>query len=55
LLTQPDGVEFSESYTQRLDIAYGGVLVHVIGFADFKKNKAASGRPKDIEDLRCLE
>lgn len=55
LLTQPDGVEFVDSYTQRLDVAYGGVTVHVISLEDFKKNKAASGRPKDLEDLRCLK
>jgi len=54
LLTQPDGVDFSNSYSQRLDVEYGGLTVHVISLEDFKKNKAASGRPKDLEDLRNL-
>lgn len=55
LLTQPNEVEFSNSYAQRLDIAYGGVTVHVISLEDFKKNKAANGRAKDLEDLRNLK
>ena len=55
LLTQPDGVDFNDSYKQKLDVAYGGLTVHVISLDDFKKNKAASGRPKDLEDLRNLE
>lgn len=55
LLTQPDGVDFPSSYSQRLDVEYGGLTVHVISLEDFKKNKAASGRPKDLEDLRNLK
>jgi hypothetical protein len=54
LLTQPDGVDFHKSYSQRLDVEYGNLIVHVISLEDFKKNKAASGRPKDLEDLRSL-
>jgi len=54
LLTQPDGVDFHNSYSQRLDVEYGSLTVHVISLEDFKKNKAASGRPKDLEDLRSL-
>lgn len=55
LLTQPDGVEFETSYLQRLDLSYHDLVIHVISLEDFKKNKAASGRPKDLEDLRNLE
>ncbi|MGV6851045.1 MAG: DUF6036 family nucleotidyltransferase [bacterium] len=55
LLTRPDGVDFSESYSRRLDIEHNELMLHVISLEDFKKNKAASGRPKDIEDLRNLE
>jgi hypothetical protein len=55
LLTQPDGVEFEGSFSRRLDLDYNDLLIHVIGLEDFKKNKAASGRPKDISDLQNLE
>ncbi|EIJ35706.1 hypothetical protein [Thiothrix nivea] len=55
LLTQPDGVEFPDSYAQRLDVEYDGLTIHVISLEDFKKNKTASGRSKDLEDLKNLE
>lgn len=55
ILTQPDGVEFDSSFARRLDLDYNGLLIHVIGLDDFKKNKAASGRPRDIADLQNLE
>jgi hypothetical protein len=29
--------------------------VNLIGLEDLKKNKAASGRPKDLDDLAALE
>lgn len=55
LLTQPDGVEFSTSFTNRFELNYQDLIIYVINLEDFKKNKAASGRPKDLEDLRNLE
>lgn len=55
VLTQPDGVDFGECYANRLLIEYEGIALSVIGLADFKKNKRASGRPKDILDLMSLE
>nr|CAA6829468.1 MAG: Predicted nucleotidyltransferase [uncultured Thiotrichaceae bacterium] len=55
LLTQPDGVNFADSYAQRMELDYGGLMLHVISLGDFKKNKAASGRPKDLADLQSLE
>ncbi len=54
LITQPDGVDFPGSYTRRLEVEYDGLILPVIGLEDFKQNKAASGRPKDLEDLRNL-
>lgn len=55
LLTQPDGVEFTDSYSKRMDLEYDSLVIHVIGLEDFKANKAASARPKDIEDLRNMK
>ena len=55
LLTQPDGVEFKGCVSRKLDVEHDGLTIHVISVEDFKKNKLASGRPKDIEDLRNLQ
>ena len=55
LLTQPDGVDFDDSYAKRMQLDYSGLMLHVISLEDFKKNKAASGRPKDLADLQSLE
>lgn len=55
IITRPDGVSFDDCYPSRLLVDYEGVTLSVIGLADFKKNKSASGRPKDLVDLSCLE
>lgn len=55
VLTQPDGVTFAECHPNRLVVEYDGVQMSVIGLDDFKKNKLASGRLKDILDLSNLE
>ena len=55
VITKPDGVNFKECYPNRLLIEYEGIKLPVIGLADFKKNKQASGRPKDILDLNSLK
>lgn len=55
LITKPDGVEFEDSYKNRLQLEHDGLTLHVISLDDFKRNKAASGRPKDIADLESLK
>lgn len=55
VLTSIDGVEFSEAYPNRKVIEIDEMHVSFIGLGDLKKNKKASGRGKDIEDLRNLE
>lgn len=55
LITQPDGVEFAGSYTRRMELDYEGLKIPVIGLEDFKQNKEASARPKDLEDLRNID
>jgi hypothetical protein len=54
VLTRPDDVTFEECYPNRLLVEYEGVKMAVIGLEDFKKNKQASGRPKDLMDLGSL-
>lgn len=54
VITRADGVNFEDCYRNRLVIEHDGVELSVIGLEDFKKNKKACGRPKDIMDLESL-
>ncbi len=55
LLNAIDGVTFAEVWkgAQRTDIE--GYQMRVIGRAELERNKAASGRQKDLSDLRALK
>ncbi|MEM9587239.1 MAG: hypothetical protein AAGA03_08150 [Planctomycetota bacterium] len=55
LLTEIDGVTFSEAWPNRLVVAVDGIALPVIGLADLRKNKAATGRDKDQRDLKLLD
>ena len=55
LLTSIPGVEFADAWTRRVDVDFGGVLVHVISRPDLICAKRAAGREKDLRDLRALE
>jgi hypothetical protein len=48
------GVEFDHCYTQRVQAHWDGISVPVIGLDDLLKNKQASGRLKDLEDVDAL-
>ncbi len=54
VLTSVSGVEFEECWASRNELLLGGEPVWLPKLEDLKKNKAASGRPKDLEDLRHL-
>jgi len=54
LLTTIDGVEFSDCYVRRTATAIDGVELSFISLADFKTNKRAAGRLKDLADLESL-
>jgi predicted nucleotidyltransferase len=54
LLTTISGVTFAECYPHRRQIILDGVSVSLIGLDQLKKNKAASGRLKDLDDLQHL-
>ena len=54
LLTSPSGVDFEACWRGRVVHDLGGVSVPVIGLADLRRNKAASGRAKDMADLEEL-
>jgi len=55
LLLSIPGVEFDVAFARRLDVAWGGAMVHVIGRGDLIAAKRAAGREKDLRDLQCLE
>lgn len=54
ILTGISGVQFTEAWARRIAVDVEGVQVPVIGRDDFKTNKQASGRPKDLLDLELL-
>ncbi len=55
LLTRIDGVSFAECWPRRLQVVLEGSELQLIGLEDFKTNKRASGRLKDLADLEALE
>lgn len=55
LLTAIDGVEFDECFVRREQVELADVRLNIIGLEDFKINKRASGRTKDLADLESLE
>ena len=54
VITGASGVEFAKCYSRREMIEVDGVPVNFISLDDLKKNKQASGRHKDLEDLEHL-
>lgn len=58
LINQIDGVDFAEAWPSRLTLTMvagqAKTEVHLIHKADLIKNKEASGRPKDLDDLNFL-
>jgi hypothetical protein len=54
ILTDVSGLEFDKCYAERTVAEVDGISVSVIGLKDLKKNKRASGRLKDLDDLENL-
>ena len=54
VLTGISGVTFDQAWPSRVTVAIEGLTVPVIGRGDLLRNKAASGRPKDLADLAAL-
>lgn len=55
LLTSIDGVDFLDCYQRRLTVLVDDVELGFISLDDFKVNKRAAGRHKDLADLEALE
>lgn len=54
VITGASGVNFRECYSRRLQVIIDDIPVSFISFNDLKINKKASGRYKDLEDLKHL-
>ncbi|HSU66136.1 MAG TPA: DUF6036 family nucleotidyltransferase, partial [Tepidisphaeraceae bacterium] len=54
LLTAPSGIEFAACYRRRQRVIWDGIRVPLLSLEDLRKNKASSGRPKDLADLDNL-
>jgi hypothetical protein len=55
LMTSIDGVSFDECFSRRQIVVLGGVSLSFIGLEDFRANKKAVGRLKDLADLEALD
>jgi predicted nucleotidyltransferase len=54
VITSASGVDFEECYRRRVPVEVDGIIVNVISLEDLKRNKRASGRYKDLDDLEHL-
>jgi hypothetical protein len=55
LLTSIDGVSFAPCYQRRLVVDVDGLQLGFIALDDFKINKKAVGRHRDLADLEILD
>ena len=54
IITSVTGLTFSDCYPKRVSFTIEGVDIQTISLEDLKKNKKASGRYKDLDDLENL-
>ena len=54
ILTEIDGVSFDECYDARLTVELDGQLINLISLDHLLKNKRASARHKDLDDLEHI-
>jgi hypothetical protein len=54
-LTSISGVTFEEAWNHKIQGSYGDQVVNFIGKEEFRKNKKATGRKSDLEDLDKLD
>jgi hypothetical protein len=54
VLTSASGVDFSKCYSRRKRVLIDKIPINLISLEDLRRNKKASGRHKDLEDLEHL-
>lgn len=55
LLSSIDGVTFADCYAKHIVMRTDGIDLPVISVADFRANKLATGRLKDLADVEALD
>jgi predicted nucleotidyltransferase len=55
ILTNIDGIDFKEAYSQKQVIEIEDLKANYIGLRDLIQNKKTSGREKDIIDVKTLQ
>ena len=55
ILNSIDGVDFKDAYKNKKEVDLDGLTITYIGLQDFIKNKEASGRSQDINDIASLQ
>lgn len=55
IMNRISGVTFSDCYPQRMEFRIEGIRINYISFHDLIKNKRASGRGKDLNDIENLQ
>lgn len=55
LLTEIDGVTFLSCFQNKKVVDLDGLMVNFISYTDLLKNKSASGRLRDLDDLENLK
>ena len=55
VITDIDGVEFAEAWSDRLETSFGGVRAFVISRHHLITNKKTAGRMQDLADVQQLE
>lgn len=55
ILNQISGVRFATAWKNRVRGTFAGHRVSVLSLRDYRRNKRASGRPKDLLDLALLD
>ncbi len=54
ILTSVTGLQFGDCRGRAVDTVIDGVPVRVLGLDDLRRNKRATGRPRDLDDLQRL-
>lgn len=54
LLTSIDGVRFADCYADRKEVVFDGLSMNFIGYHDLVKNKRATGRHRDLDDIEHI-
>lgn len=55
LLTSIDGVQFEACYPRKTVVRVDGIELPIIHIDDFRANKVATGRARDLADLESLD